>query len=143
MDLSSSKIPSRPPFLGRQLHLELYDCPHSTLDDQQWIESALLACASAIKATVVQSTFHKLSPQGVSGVVVIMESHIAIHTWPEYGYAAVDIFTCGDMDMAPGVAVVTQLLGAQRTEENIFLRGSVSASLDGRISTSLDRRISD
>ena len=123
MDLSSSKIPNRPDFLGRQVHLELYDCPHSLLDDPATVESALLACAAAIKATVVQSTFHKFTPQGVSGVVVIMESHIAIHTWPEYGYAAVDIFTCGDMDMEPGVDTVARCLGAQRREEKVYLRG--------------------
>jgi spermidine synthase len=48
-------------------------------------------------ATIVQSVFHLFNPHGVSGVVVIAESHLAIHTWPEYGYAAIDLFTCGEV----------------------------------------------
>jgi len=56
----------------------------------------LIEAAKASRATLISHNFHKFSPYGVSGVVVIAESHIAIHTWPEYLYAAVDIFTCGD-----------------------------------------------
>jgi S-adenosylmethionine decarboxylase proenzyme len=111
------------PFLGKQLVLELYECPLEIIDNQLIVEQALLATAAAIQATVVDIVFHKFSPQGVSGVVVIMESHIAIHTWPEHGYAAVDIFTCGDMDLAPGVEVIRTLLQAGRVEEQLILRG--------------------
>ena len=111
------------PFLGKQLVLELYECPLEIIDNQHIVEQALLATAAAIQATVVDIVFHKFSPQGVSGVVVIMESHIAIHTWPEYGYAAVDIFTCGDMDLAPGVEVIRTLLQAGRVEEQLIFRG--------------------
>ena len=56
----------------------------------------MLAAASEAKATVLGESFHQFSPQGVSGVVIIAESHLFIHTWPECGYAAVDIFTCGN-----------------------------------------------
>lgn len=56
----------------------------------------MIAGTKAAKATIISHNFHKFSPYGVSGVVVIAESHVAIHTWPEYNYAAVDIFTCGD-----------------------------------------------
>jgi S-adenosylmethionine decarboxylase len=111
------------PFLGKQLVLELYECPSEIIDNQLIVEQALLATAAAIQATVVDIVFHKFSPQGVSGVVVIMESHIAIHTWPEHGYAAVDIFTCGDMDLAPGVEVIRTLLQAGRLEEQLIFRG--------------------
>ena len=114
------------PFLGKQLVLELYECPLEIIDNQLIVEQALLATAAAIQATVVDIVFHKFSPQGVSGVVVIMESHIAIHTWPEYGYAAVDIFTCGDMDLAPGVEVIQTLLQAGRVEEQLIFRGKGS-----------------
>jgi len=64
------------------------------LDDLPYIRSALLEAAEKTGATVIGS-FHHFSPQGVTGVVAIAESHLCIHTWPEYGYAAVDIFTCG------------------------------------------------
>ena len=56
----------------------------------------MLEAAVKSGATIVTETFHHFSPHGVSGAVIIAESHLAIHTWPEYGYAAVDLFTCGD-----------------------------------------------
>lgn len=81
--------------LGRQILVEFYDCDQSKLNDVIFTETALLQAAEASQATIISHSFHKFSPHGVSGVVVIAESHIAIHTWPEYRYAAVDIFTCG------------------------------------------------
>ena len=62
----------------------------------EYIEQAMLNATKEANATIISHNFHKFSPYGVSGVVVIAESHVAIHTWPEYNYAAVDIFTCGD-----------------------------------------------
>lgn len=82
--------------LGRQIVAEYYDCDPDILNDVAQIETGMLEAANAADATVINSTFHHFSPFGVSGVVVIQESHLAIHTWPEYGYAAVDVFTCGD-----------------------------------------------
>lgn len=82
--------------LGRQILVEYYDCNGSKLNDVEFIESALIKATKASKATIITHNFHKFSPYGISGVVVIAESHVAIHTWPEYNYAAVDIFTCGD-----------------------------------------------
>ncbi|MEM6271863.1 MAG: polyamine aminopropyltransferase [Bacteroidota bacterium] len=82
--------------LGRQLVVEYYECDPDILNDVALIEGNMLKAAGAANATVINSTFHHFSPFGASGVVVIHESHLAIHTWPEYGYAAVDIFTCGD-----------------------------------------------
>ncbi len=81
--------------LGRQLLLELKDCDRKALNNIDFLRSVLLAAAEKAGATVLGESFHKFSPQGVSGVVTIAESHMSIHTWPEYGYAAVDIFTCG------------------------------------------------
>lgn len=82
--------------LGKQILVEFYDCDQSKLNDVSFIEGSLIDAAKASRATLISHNFHKFSPYGVSGVVVIAESHIAIHTWPEYLYAAVDIFTCGD-----------------------------------------------
>lgn len=89
--------------LGTHLVLELKDCRVKFLNDTKRIEEILTAAAREAKATIVGSQFHKFSPYGVSGMVVIAESHLSIHTWPEYGYAAVDIFTCGDT-LQPEVA---------------------------------------
>ena len=82
--------------LGRHLLLELNGCDRKVLDDIGFLRDAMLMAAEECGATVVGESFHQFSPQGVSGVVVIAESHLFIHTWPEYGYAAADIFTCGD-----------------------------------------------
>ncbi len=82
--------------LGRQILVEFYDCDKDILKDEQYIAKSMVDACIIGKATVVAHTFHSFSPYGVSGVVIIAESHVAIHTWPEYGYAAVDIFTCGD-----------------------------------------------
>ncbi len=82
--------------LGRQILVEFYDCDKEILKDEKYIAKAMVDACIVGQATVVTHTFHSFSPFGVSGVVVIAESHVAIHTWPEYGYAAVDIFTCGE-----------------------------------------------
>ncbi|WP_417370299.1 adenosylmethionine decarboxylase, partial [Flavobacterium beibuense] len=82
--------------LGRQILVEYYDCDSSKINDVEFIEQAMLDGTKEAHATIISHNFHKFSPYGVSGVVVIAESHVAIHTWPEYNYAAVDIFTCGD-----------------------------------------------
>lgn len=82
--------------LGRQILVEYYSCDESRINDVVYIEQSLINAVKASKATIISHNFHKFSPHGVSGVVVIAESHVAIHTWPEYQYAAVDIFTCGE-----------------------------------------------
>jgi S-adenosylmethionine decarboxylase len=82
--------------LGRHVLAEIYGCNPEVLDNPETVERILVQAAVEAGADVRQVAFHKFSPQGVSGVVVISESHLAIHTWPEYGYAAVDVFTCGD-----------------------------------------------
>jgi len=81
--------------LGRHLLLELKNCNDGVLNDLGFLKSALLTVAVESGATVLGESFHTFNPQGVSGVVIIAESHISIHTWPEHDYAAVDIFTCG------------------------------------------------
>ena len=82
--------------LGKHLLLELKDCDKEVLNDLGFLRDALQAAATEAGATVVEDSFHRFNPHGVSGAVIIAESHLFIHTWPEYGYAAVDIFTCGN-----------------------------------------------
>ncbi len=82
--------------LGRQMTIEYYECGAAAFLDKDRVEKALLKAAKDSGATIISSSFHKFEPQGVSGVVVIAESHFTIHAWPEHDYAAVDIFTCGD-----------------------------------------------
>ncbi|MCI0841937.1 MAG: adenosylmethionine decarboxylase [Chloroflexi bacterium] len=82
--------------LGIHLLLELKDCNPVILDDIDLIKQVMIGAANEAGATIVGETFHKFSPVGVTGVVAIAESHLCIHTWPEYRYAAADIFTCGE-----------------------------------------------
>ncbi len=82
--------------LGHQIVAEFYSCDKGLLNDVEYIRNNMLEAAIKSGATIVTETFHHFSPHGVSGAVIIAESHLAIHTWPEYGYAAVDLFTCGD-----------------------------------------------
>lgn len=82
--------------LGRHILAEFYGCSFEALNDQEMVKKFMIEAALAAGAEIRESVFHKFSPQGVSGVVVISESHLAIHTWPELGYAAVDVFTCGE-----------------------------------------------
>jgi S-adenosylmethionine decarboxylase len=82
--------------LGRQITIEYYDCAPKALLDPNKVEAIFLRAARESNATVINSSFHKFDPQGVSGVVIIAESHFTVHAWPEHNYAAVDIFTCGD-----------------------------------------------
>jgi len=81
--------------LGRHLIIELSGCPREILDSQEKIEQVMTDAAIAANTTILKKVFHKFSPQGVTGVIVVSESHISIHTWPELNYAAIDIFTCG------------------------------------------------
>jgi S-adenosylmethionine decarboxylase len=82
--------------LGRHIVAELSLCNSDTLSDIAKVRDIMVRGALAAKATVREVAFHKFEPGGVSGVVVLAESHLSIHTWPEYGYAAIDIYTCGD-----------------------------------------------
>lgn len=109
--------------LGRHVLLELYDCEADLLRFPPASERILLAAAGAMGATVIGSHFHAFPPHGVSGVVVIAESHLTVHTWPEHRYAAVDVFSCGALNLAAGVAALVAGYGAGRMEEREVLRG--------------------
>ncbi|MBE3577473.1 MAG: S-adenosylmethionine decarboxylase proenzyme [Limnochordales bacterium] len=103
--------------LGRHILCEAYGCDPEVLNDRQLVEELMVEAALDAGAEVREVAFHKFAPQGVSGVVVISESHLAIHTWPEYGYAAIDVFTCGER-VDPRVACDLILRGLRATEHH-------------------------
>lgn len=112
------KRPSKntPLVLGRQLCIEYYDCNTKNILDKDLLEKALLKAARNSGASIISSSFNQLEPQGVSGVVIIAESHFTIHTWPEHDYAAVDMFSCADhIDLAKAVDSIKQSLSAKNT----------------------------
>ena len=92
--------------LGRQLTIEYYSCAADILLSKDIVEKALLKAANDSGATIISSSFHDFKPQGVSGVVVIAESHFTVHAWPEHDYAAVDIFVCGNVDPYKALSVI-------------------------------------
>lgn len=81
--------------LGVHVLLELKECNPQLLNDLEYIRDSLYRVAGDLGATIVGESFHHFTPQGVTGILSIAESHISIHTWPEHRYAAADIFTCG------------------------------------------------
>jgi S-adenosylmethionine decarboxylase len=83
--------------LGNHLLVDLKDCDIAILNDLGKVRTTMVQAAREAGATIVDESFHEFNPFGISGMVIIAESHLSIHTWPEYGYAAVDIFTCGDI----------------------------------------------
>jgi len=119
-----------PGYLGSQYIIELYQCSSDMLDDVDQLEGLMHEAALAAGATVVQQFFHKFTPQGVSGTIVIAESHLNIHTWPEYGYAAVDIFTCGEsLTPRKAMELLQEKLGAQKIKFDEIKRGTDLASI--------------
>lgn len=81
--------------LGSHILLEFHNCSAS-LKDSAKVREVLLGAAGVAHAHIVDSFFHQFNPHGVSGVIVISESHFAIHTWPEHNYAAIDLFSCSE-----------------------------------------------
>jgi S-adenosylmethionine decarboxylase len=110
--------------LGRHLLLELFDCDPDAINNLEAVKSSLIEAAKRAQATIVDVVFHEFNPFGISGVVVIAESHLSIHTWPEYRYAAVDIFSCGEV-LQPEIAAnfLIEQFGAERTSVVEMQRG--------------------
>lgn len=131
------KHPPKPPdregfALGRQLTIEYYGCRAHSLLSPEDVEAVMVAAARDSGATIISSNFHRFDPQGVSGVVIIAESHFTIHAWPEHDYAAVDIFTCGNnIDLERAIQSMADAFGAGRTEISSDLNRGVFTPADG------------
>lgn len=118
------KKPQSQHALGHHILLELHDCNDALLNDVQHIKNIMCQAAHKAKATIVSEHFHHFSPYGVSGVVIIQESHLTIHTWPEYGYAAIDVFTCNSkLALQEAVQYITDQFNAGNTTQHYVHRG--------------------
>jgi len=119
--------------LGTHLLLEMWECSPEVLKDLDKVRDAMVQAANHAKATVVEVAFHEFNPFGISGMVIIAESHLSIHTWPEYGYAAVDVFTCGDL-IKPEVAAdyLAEKFECRMMDKKVLSRGIPSAG-DSRL----------
>jgi S-adenosylmethionine decarboxylase len=110
--------------LGNHLIVELYDCREEIINDARSVEKALIEAVRISGAAMVQSVVHEFNPHGISGVIVIEESHFSVHTWPEYGYCALDIFTCGDeIDHYSALQYLKEAFQAQHLSVTEMKRG--------------------
>ncbi len=98
-EIIGGSIPVSVDIVGKHCILELYECDAFRLNDEAFVRTTITAAAKNAGATLLNLITHRFIPQGVTGLALLAESHISIHTWPESGYAAVDVFTCGDHTM--------------------------------------------
>lgn len=114
--------------VGKHCILELYGCDSAKLDDEAFLRDTITAAAKRAGATLLNLISHRFEPQGVTGLALLAESHISIHTWPESGYAAVDVFTCGDHTMPERACeVLWQELNASKHKLSSFRRETPTA----------------
>ena len=120
--------PQATDMVGKHCILELYECDPSRLDDEAFLRTSITTAAKSAGATLLNLITHHFEPQGVTGLALLAESHISIHTWPESGYAAVDVFTCGDHTMPEqACAVLSEALQSKRQALHSFLRETPAA----------------
>ena len=113
--------------LGHHTLIELYDCNSEKINDTLLVENTLLKAAEIANLSVVKTTIHHFNPIGVSGVVVIKESHIAIHTWPEHNYVALDFFTCNESyELTKAVDYIYTIFEAKGIEKKEIKRGLIA-----------------
>jgi S-adenosylmethionine decarboxylase len=112
---------------GRHILLELRDCNGEKLDDLPFLRDTMMHAAEETGATVIGEIFHQFSPQGVTGVIAIAESHLCVHTWPEHSYAAVDIFTCGEgFEPREAARMIIEAVESSDPELTEVIRGNLT-----------------
>lgn len=117
----------RPEFtaVGKHLLLELSGCNAEVLNDKKWILNVLNLAATEAKCHAVKEVTQEFTPQGISCVLVLEESHISIHTWPEHGHASIDFYTCGDnVSPVSGEKILVEALGATAARKMLIDRGN-------------------
>jgi len=116
--------PGEEPSLGSHLLIELYGCDQASLEQERCVGNAMRDAAVESEATVVAQSFHEFKPYGVSGAVIIQESHYTIHTWPEHRYAAVDLFYCGGtVKVHKAIEVLRERFAPERIKFLVVRRG--------------------
>lgn len=121
---------------GKHILAEYFECKCTFLDSKQAIQELMVEAASMCGATIVGNIFHHFNPQGVTGVIVIAESHLAIHTWPEFSYASVDLFTCGThVDPWLGFEYLKQQLQSKKWVSKEIIRGRMDKGMHFSSST--------
>ncbi|MFQ5505993.1 MAG: adenosylmethionine decarboxylase [Planctomycetota bacterium] len=109
--------------LGTHLLVDAWDCPGDLLDDPELVAQAVKDAIRAGDVTLINMSVHQFSPQGVTATATLAESHIALHTWPEHGYLALDIFFCGNKDPRPAIGPIRRTFRVGRIEVRKLRRG--------------------
>jgi S-adenosylmethionine decarboxylase len=108
---------------GRHLILDLYDCDPEILDDYEGLEELLVTALQMANATILRIIGEQFEPQGVTLLALLTESHASIHTWPEIGYCAIDLYTCGDTTQTHKAAeFLKHKLKSKQTEQKELIR---------------------
>lgn len=123
-DFHNPRDPKGLPSLGSHLLVEFYGCDPKSLELESVVRKAMIEAAEASDASVVTDSFHEFKPYGVSGAVIIQESHFTIHTWPEHGYAAVDLFYCSTIAVDRAVQTLQGYFRPSRTGYMVVRRGT-------------------
>ena len=113
--------------LGAHYLAEFYICNRSKINNIAFLEKIMIEATELSGASIIKHFFHKFKPQGISGVVVIAESHFAIHTWPEHGYAAVDLFSCADLDFKAALNHIRINIDSEYHSISLARRGVLAA----------------
>jgi len=109
--------------LGIHYLAEFFNCDRQKINDIALIERIMIEATERAGARMINPFFHQFNPHGISGVIVIAESHFAIHTWPEHGYAAVDLFSCADFDYKSALNHIRAGIGAEHHSVELVRRG--------------------
>lgn len=125
--------------LGRHIIADFHGCDPRLLKDVEHVKQVMLNAARTAKATILDVSMRFFDP-GVTGVVVLAESHLTVHTWPEYRYAAVDLFTCGPAGgLQPAINSMQELFAAERVSSTMMDRGIVEADQRAETLVHLDK----
>lgn len=115
-------------FLGDHFIAEFHLCNPAILNDLELISSIMNRAAEVSGATIIKPFFHRFSPHGISGIIVVAESHFAIHTWPEHSYAAVDLFSCGKFGYTDALRSIRDSIECGEYSVYRIRRGNIPAS---------------
>jgi S-adenosylmethionine decarboxylase len=117
--------------IGKHITVDMYGCTFESLDNLEFVKHAMLTAVSKANMTLLDFTFHKFEPQGLTALALLAESHMSIHTYPELGYAAVDVFTCGDHSRPDkAVLILKQFLKPAKVKTTSIRRGDFGSVTD-------------
>jgi S-adenosylmethionine decarboxylase len=117
--------------IGKHLTVDMYGCGFDTLDNLEFVKSAMLTAVREANMTLLDFSYYKFEPQGLTALALLAESHMSIHTYPELGYAAIDVFTCGDHSRPDkAVAVLKSFFRPEKTKITNIRRGDFGSESD-------------